>query len=131
MAEVLDKVTATPAALKLLAEIVADHGPVMFHQSGGCCDGSSPMCYPQGDFLLEGSGNALAAAIYGPGPRALASLGKIALHGDVAAAQEFTDLFSLKPQIRSSSESPEEIEQAPVFTSTSSTSTVPSLTSMA
>jgi uncharacterized protein len=38
-----DKVTATPEALQLLAEIVADHGPVLFHQSGGCCDGSSPM----------------------------------------------------------------------------------------
>ena len=45
-------VEATPAALALLAEIVADHGPVMFHQSGGCCDGSSPMCYAQGDFRL-------------------------------------------------------------------------------
>ena len=48
----MDKVTATPAALALLAEIIADHGPVMFHQSGGCCDGSSPMCYPQGEFLV-------------------------------------------------------------------------------
>ena len=48
----MPEVTATPAALALLAEIVADHGPVMFHQSGGCCDGSSPMCYPQGEFLL-------------------------------------------------------------------------------
>ena len=48
----MDKVRATPVALELLAEIVADHGPVMFHQSGGCCDGSSPMCYAQGDFLL-------------------------------------------------------------------------------
>lgn len=46
------RVSATPAALKLLREIVADHGPVMFHQSGGCCDGSSPMCYPQGEFLI-------------------------------------------------------------------------------
>ena len=45
-------VEATPAALAILAEIVADHGPVMFHQSGGCCDGSSPMCYAQGDFRL-------------------------------------------------------------------------------
>ena len=43
---------ATPAALDLIAEIVADHGPVLFHQSGGCCDGSSPMCYPQGDFRV-------------------------------------------------------------------------------
>ena len=47
-----DKVTATPEALQLLAEIVADHGPVLFHQSGGCCDGSSPMCYPRGEFLI-------------------------------------------------------------------------------
>ncbi len=73
---------------------------------------------PQGDFLLKGSGNALAAAIYGPGPQTLASLGKIPLHGDVAAAQAFADLFSLMPQIRSSSESPEEIEQAPGDSST-------------
>ncbi|WP_246082427.1 DUF779 domain-containing protein [Rubellimicrobium rubrum] len=50
--EALDKVSATPQALQLLAEIVADHGPVMFHQSGGCCDGSSPMCYAQGDFIV-------------------------------------------------------------------------------
>ena len=46
------KVSATPAARALLAEIVADHGPVMFHQSGGCCDGSSPMCYPVGEFII-------------------------------------------------------------------------------
>ncbi len=46
------QVEATPAALALLTEIVADHGPVLFHQSGGCCDGSSPMCYPQGDFRI-------------------------------------------------------------------------------
>ncbi|MEO6300046.1 MAG: DUF779 domain-containing protein [Paracoccaceae bacterium] len=52
MLDTLNKVTATPEALKLLTEIVADHGPVLFHQSGGCCDGSSPMCYPQGDFLI-------------------------------------------------------------------------------
>ncbi|AGT10432.1 DUF779 domain-containing protein [Paracoccus aminophilus] len=45
-------VVATQEALKLIEEIVADHGPVMFHQSGGCCDGSSPMCYAQGDFRL-------------------------------------------------------------------------------
>ena len=52
MSEKLDKVSATPGALELLAEIVADHGPVMFHQSGGCCDGSAPMCYAQGDFRI-------------------------------------------------------------------------------
>jgi len=47
-----DKVRATPEALALLAEIVAEHGPVMFHQSGGCCDGSSPMCYPVDGFKI-------------------------------------------------------------------------------
>lgn len=51
---------------------------------------------PSGDFLLEGSGNALAAAIYGPGPQAIAAAGMVALHGDRDAAQQFTDLFSLK-----------------------------------
>jgi uncharacterized protein (DUF779 family) len=45
-------VTATPAALALIAAITAEHGSVLFHQSGGCCDGSSPMCYPQGDFIV-------------------------------------------------------------------------------
>lgn len=48
----LGKVSATPAAEELLAEIIADHGPVLFHQSGGCCDGSSPMCYPRNDFII-------------------------------------------------------------------------------
>ncbi|MCA1262863.1 DUF779 domain-containing protein [Nitratireductor aquimarinus] len=47
-----DKVSATPEARALLDEIIADHGPVLFHQSGGCCDGSSPMCYPRGDFIV-------------------------------------------------------------------------------
>lgn len=54
-AKTYSNVSATPEAIQLLREIVADHGPVMFHQSGGCCDGSSPMCYPQGDFLLGDS----------------------------------------------------------------------------
>ncbi|GEO99733.1 DUF779 domain-containing protein [Methylobacterium haplocladii] len=47
------RVTATPAALDLIEELKADYGPVMFHQSGGCCDGSSPMCYPVGDFITS------------------------------------------------------------------------------
>lgn len=73
---------------------------------------------PQGDFLIEGSGNALAAAIYGPGPATMAAGGHIDLCGDQAAAQEFADLFELRPQIRSSSESPEETEQVPGDSST-------------
>ena len=42
----------TAPAAELLARLQERHGPVMFHQSGGCCDGSSPMCYPRGDFLV-------------------------------------------------------------------------------
>lgn len=42
----------TADAAELLATLQDRHGPVMFHQSGGCCDGSSPMCYPIGDFLI-------------------------------------------------------------------------------
>ena len=49
------RVTATPAAIALVEELRSEHGPVMFHQSGGCCDGSSPMCYPVGDFLTGDS----------------------------------------------------------------------------
>ena len=52
MAKSLDRVEATPAALTLLAEIEADHGPVFFHQSVVGCDGSFPMCYAVGKFLL-------------------------------------------------------------------------------
>jgi hypothetical protein len=46
------RVALTPAAARLLADLTAQHGPLMFHQSGGCCDGSSPMCYPVGEFVL-------------------------------------------------------------------------------
>jgi uncharacterized protein len=46
------RVTATPAALALIGALTAEHGPILFHQSGGCCDGSSPMCYPKGDLLI-------------------------------------------------------------------------------
>lgn len=45
-------VEATAQALAKIAELVGRHGPLMFHQSGGCCDGSAPMCYVQGDFML-------------------------------------------------------------------------------
>jgi uncharacterized protein (DUF779 family) len=45
-------VTATPAALALIGELRAEYGDILFHQSGGCCDGSSPMCYPRAEFLI-------------------------------------------------------------------------------
>jgi len=44
------RVAVTPQAADLLRRLRAVHGPLMFHQSGGCCDGSSPMCYPLGEF---------------------------------------------------------------------------------
>ena len=53
MAQNPERVTATPEALALIARLVEKHGPVLFHQSGGCCDGSSPMCYPTGDYLVS------------------------------------------------------------------------------
>ena len=46
------RVRLTLAAESLLEGLIARHGPVMFHQSGGCCDGSAPMCYPLGEFLV-------------------------------------------------------------------------------
>jgi uncharacterized protein (DUF779 family) len=48
----VDKVIATPAAVALIEKLRARHGALLFHQSGGCCDGSSPMCYPQDDFIV-------------------------------------------------------------------------------
>ncbi|SJM53479.1 DUF779 domain-containing protein [Gulosibacter sp. 10] len=49
------RVGLTEAALELLQDLAARHGPLMFHQSGGCCDGSAPMCYPAGEFLTGGA----------------------------------------------------------------------------
>ncbi|UMP05934.1 DUF779 domain-containing protein [Amycolatopsis sp. EV170708-02-1] len=50
-----ERVGLTPAAADLLRRLVSLHGPVMFHQSGGCCDGSAPMCYPAGEFRTGAS----------------------------------------------------------------------------
>ncbi|MBD8023017.1 DUF779 domain-containing protein [Microbacterium gallinarum] len=46
------RVAVTDAAASLLRRLTAQHGPLMFHQSGGCCDGSAPMCFPVGMFLV-------------------------------------------------------------------------------
>jgi uncharacterized protein (DUF779 family) len=51
----VERVSATPEALELIAVLRGQHGDLMFHQSGGCCDGSSPMCYPLGEFLVGNS----------------------------------------------------------------------------
>ncbi|GAB3068711.1 DUF779 domain-containing protein [Virgibacillus ainsalahensis] len=46
----VERVTVTDEALDLINTLKETHGPLMFHQSGGCCDGSSPMCYPRDEF---------------------------------------------------------------------------------
>ncbi|MCU0972768.1 MAG: DUF779 domain-containing protein [Burkholderiales bacterium] len=48
------RVSATDAALRLIERLCQKYGPLLFHQSGGCCDGSSPMCYPRDEFLVGG-----------------------------------------------------------------------------
>ena len=52
MSETPHQVMATLSALRLIETLRARHGPVLFHQSGGCCDGSSPMCFPQDEFMV-------------------------------------------------------------------------------
>jgi uncharacterized protein len=51
----VERVAVTEAAAELLRTLYATNGPLMFHQSGGCCDGSSPMCYVDGEFKTGGS----------------------------------------------------------------------------
>ena len=55
MAELPQQVLATDLAIHLIRVLRQKHGPLMFHQSGGCCDGSSPMCYPRAEFLTGDS----------------------------------------------------------------------------
>ncbi len=47
----LSRVDVTDKAAEMIRTLRDEHGPLMFHQSGGCCDGSSPMCFAQGDFI--------------------------------------------------------------------------------
>ena len=46
------RVAITDAATAVLKQLEAQHGPLLFHQSGGCCDGSAPMCFPLGEFRI-------------------------------------------------------------------------------
>ena len=55
MNQIPARVVATDAALQMMATLRARHGPLMFFQSGGCCDGSAPMCYPAGEFAVSDS----------------------------------------------------------------------------
>ncbi|GGO01466.1 UDP-glucose 4-epimerase [Microbispora rosea subsp. aerata] len=58
----VSRVDLTPAAADLIRRLRAAHGPLMFHQSGGCCDGSAPMCYLEGEFRT-GSSDVLLASL--------------------------------------------------------------------
>ncbi|PFG34193.1 DUF779 domain-containing protein [Sanguibacter antarcticus] len=51
--ETTSRVALTQTAVDLVRMLWGKHGPLMFHQSGGCCDGSSPMCYPAGDLITS------------------------------------------------------------------------------
>lgn len=62
----VSRVAVTDAAAALMRSLYQANGPLMFHQSGGCCDGSSPMCYLEGEFRTGGS-DVLLARIEVPG----------------------------------------------------------------
>lgn len=51
----IPRVKITEDATKVIDQLRAKNGELMFHQSGGCCDGSSPMCYPKGEFIVGSS----------------------------------------------------------------------------
>jgi len=59
----VSRVAVTPAAAELLRALYTAHGPLMFHQSGGCCDGSAPMCYLDGEFRT-GASDVLLASLH-------------------------------------------------------------------
>jgi uncharacterized protein (DUF779 family) len=65
MTDTLARVDLTAEAADLLRRLTAQHGPLMFHQSGGCCDGSSPMCYPLGEFVTGDADILLGALVVG------------------------------------------------------------------
>jgi uncharacterized protein len=52
--KLVERVVVTPEAAAVIERLRAVHGDLMFHQSGGCCDGSSPMCFPAGEFKVGG-----------------------------------------------------------------------------
>ena len=61
------RILATDAAAAMIAALGVKHGPLMFHQSGGCCDGSAPMCYPAGEFRV-GTQDVLLGRVAGDVP---------------------------------------------------------------
>ena len=60
----VERVSITPAAIAIVERLRGRHGPLLFHQSGGCCDGSSPMCYPRDEFRI-GNSDVLLGSVAG------------------------------------------------------------------
>jgi uncharacterized protein (DUF779 family) len=70
---IVPRVMATDEAVAFVEELRAKHGEVLFHQSGGCCDGSAPMCFPVGEFMVGDNdrllGDVGGAPFYISGPQ--------------------------------------------------------------
>ena len=60
----VQRVLVTDEAKRVIDSLRDQHGPLMFHQSGGCCDGSSPMCFPEGELMLNDT-DVLLGTIHG------------------------------------------------------------------
>jgi uncharacterized protein (DUF779 family) len=58
------RIDVTPEAVQIIDRLREEHGPLMFHQSGGCCDGSAPMCFPVGEFRI-GDNDVYLGSIHG------------------------------------------------------------------
>ena len=59
------QVAITTAAAEVVDRLRREHGPLIFHQSGGCCDGSAPMCFPEGDLYLDDDNDVLLGEVHG------------------------------------------------------------------
>lgn len=73
--ETVSRVAVSAEAAAMLTTLIEANGPLMFHQSGGCCDGSSPMCYPKGEFLT-GDADVHVGDLSVPVPQALSPDGE-------------------------------------------------------
>lgn len=62
----MEKLTITSEAVEIIEKLKLVHGPLVFHQSGGCCDGSVPMCYPLDEFYINETDKLLGTVAYCP-----------------------------------------------------------------
>ncbi|MGB3799411.1 MAG: DUF779 domain-containing protein [Lewinella sp.] len=61
----MPQVDITDRARGVIDQLKEKHGPLMFHQSGGCCDGSSPMCFPEGELMVDDDNDVLLGEVHG------------------------------------------------------------------